>query len=328
MRYDEERRYDEPESWDGYDDEPPPQVAAFAAAGIGAVVLVVAGLIGLPAAGLVRNALPALGAMLGGALLVWAIGFAVILRRFGALANIGTLLLLFAAGGLVVLQIQGTEQRKRLKEDFRTLAELRISPEGKFEAPKGAETRGPMSRLTIAYFRELEATGRDYADKIATFAIDRMVDAGAVLHEPELIGDCTRYEPAKALSDAKRDRAQAALRSFTAGLRASELPGSMSDEIVNSMQVQRSEERLGRAADLEKRMIDEAIAMCRVLHLRHWQARNQQYLFTSPVDVTNYNNHLRRLKQLGYQADQMRAEDMAQMRRGQEMIARSIGSIG
>ena len=141
-----------------------------------------------------------LGATIGPALLFWGIAYAVTIRhaslawQIGSFAGVTLVALLYFAG------VMGTASTAA-KHDVAMLAEVRIDPEGMAILPADPD-RGPVSRVFIAHYTELNAILRDRRALLKSSGLGSIVDPQALSKTPSLLRDCPRFGRAKTSSDA------------------------------------------------------------------------------------------------------------------------------
>ena len=233
-----------------------------------------------------------LGATIGPALLFWGIAYAVTIRhaslawQIGSFAGVTLVALLYFAG------VMGTASTAA-KHDVAMLAEVRIDPEGMAILPADPD-RGPVSRVFIAHYTELNAILRDRRALLKSSGLGSIVDPQALSKTPSLLRDCPRFGRAKTSSDAAVARLDALITALPGKLERAGIEPAMRQQLLAGMSrgVSGSQLKIRAAGARINALFEEAEALCTVLARRRWTPRGQSFVFSSIPDMQEYDRHV------------------------------------
>ncbi|MEG3150246.1 hypothetical protein U1769_10130 [Sphingomonas sp. ZT3P38] len=313
------RRRDEREDWEIELTRPDshPLVAAI----IGSVVILIVG-VAIPTG---SSLFYAVGATFATAVLVGGIAFAITIRHashgwmVGSLAAIGAVALL---AGIAALG----RSNMAIRADMAALSEIRADEEGRMIVPPDMATRGPMSRLIATMARDLNDNLRTYKASLQDSGYPNLLKADYVAAHPGFVNDCDRFLSLK--DAASHYQRQKNLRMQQALDRAGKL--DLAPRVISSfrkgMELSRTRDAkaLARTFDIERTLIDEAVAMCRILRRRHWVSEGDRFMFTSRAELTEFQAHATRFDELGKEQSGLNERSRATLEQGRERIRRSL----
>lgn len=309
---------------DAYDEDEWNEGHPFAATLIGVVLLVGGGYFSLPYLPPLALPVTMAGAMVV-ALALWGIGYLITIRR--ATANwklMSFLVLLAAAAGVGYTATYLHEQR--IKNDARTLAEMRIGPDGFPVFTPGAENRGPISKLYIAFIREM-TDGQKALDEDARKAGLQFLSNASALHaSPALLANCGVIAKLKVKSHDLIERRRTGFRAFAKAIDDTDYPEVYKREIRRSMTTDKTDADLVELDQIQDRIFDAALGACNILARRRWVPQGPVFMFTNNADLEAFSAFGQQQNQASAELQRHNFEARQQMERGQRMIRE--GSAG
>jgi hypothetical protein len=296
----------------------------FAAALIGCAVILVGGYFGLMY--LPPWPLPVIMAVaLVVALVLWGIGYAVTIKR--ATANwklLSFLLLLVTAAAVGFSATHFHEQR--IKADLRTLMEMQVGPNGFPIFPPGAENRGPISKLYVAFIREMVDGQRAVDDAAEKAGLQLLSNAAALHAKPALLSNCGKIAEIKTMSHDMIERRRTLFRNLVKALDETDYPEAFKKGIRDSMATDQTDENLVEMDSIQGRILDAAQGACTVLARRHWAPQGPVFMFSNAADLASFGAFGQRQNQAAAELQRLQSASMMRMRESQRSMRRAMGS--
>ncbi|MET0307279.1 MAG: hypothetical protein ABW023_01110 [Sphingomonas sp.] len=259
-----------------------------------------------------------LGAGAGLALLLWAIGFAVTIRRSPMAWKLGSLAMLAGAGVIAGLVAHGQYQT-RARADASSFAEVEFGPQGAPQLPGDAAARGPISQLFVASVQADAQAQRDYSAALGKFGAGALNSPYLLQQDPRAIGHCGEIESlrtlARAQSTGRGDRREAlrhALDAATLSAQAkrgiaimTDTDGAAKDDAVLANQLA---------------MLDATGALCTLLARHGWYNEAGLFGFNSGSDRAQFEALNARRKTLAGETAQIARAATEKMQQGRDQV--------
>lgn len=307
---------------DDWDELDRPDSFPFSAAIAGSLVLVAAGLFVQPR----FASLPfwqTLLAALGLAVLLWLIAFVVTVRHASLAWKLGSLAMLIGVAattaftGMVLANM-------RLREDMRTIAEFRMRPDGQPDFARGAEARGPISRLYIGFIRG-SVEDRQRFDKAALqLGVDLLGDPIGLTRTPGVLGKCDEIAGLRKLAAEVSQSQLKRFRDFVAGIEALDTPADFKAGMREAFKRNDTEKQQAKLLAAQDAMLDQTQAMCKVLARRNWTPQYRMFMFTSAGDLAEFNRLGVKRDAAVAQLREVELEGQQRMERGQRKLRKSL----
>lgn len=300
-----------------------PDSFPLSAAIAGSVVLVAAVLF-LP--GLLRQPpfWQILAGALAAALLFWGIGWFVTIRHAATAWKVGSLVILIMAGATAALG-GFVARTMAIKEDMRTVAEMRIRPDGTPEFPEGAESRGPISRLYIASAKASAEDQQQFEAETVKVGLNLLDKPYLLRRSPAILDNCGNIAGLKAKNAALFARQRQREKDFLAGIDASDMPPEAKRDFKKGFETAATQRRSNRMADVQSALLDEMQAICTVLARRHWEPQPGGFAFTSGADLADFNRHTQQRNALVLDMQRIGVAEVNRSRARQEKLRREMG---
>ena len=262
------------------------------------------------------------GAMIVG-IIVWAIAYAVTLRRASPRWKFGSLAILVVLSLLVGLYRLGGREAA-LRSDARAAAEQMkqaVAGEGRMEAPIAGGS-GPLSQMMAALLNTALADQQAFDRAAAESGVYRLLDLTSLRRDDPALRGCDRIDGLvlSARTQAGRypdhldaARAAGARHVQDGALRADELDSFIAGAANNELSYRRNWTITGDWAS-------EAAALCRLLATRPWSRSGSEIVFAADRDAAAANGHLQRINALAAQQQRLQDEGRSRVRRDLERL--------
>lgn len=295
----------------------------FLASLIGCAILIAGGWFGLP--WLPPAPLPVImaGAMVVAGLL-WGLAYLITIRH--ATANwklLSFMLLLITAAGVGYTATWIAEQR--IKADLRTLMEMELDRDGFPRFAPGAENRGPISKLYIAFVHEL-VDGQHALDAEAEKAgIRLLADASALKANPKLLSDCTKVATVKQAANAMLERRRTRFKDLVQALQHTDYPMAYKRGIIEGLTGDDTDDNLVQMESLQARILDAAQGACTVLARRRWIPQGPVFMFTNNADLEAFSAWGQRQNEANAELQRLQAASRVRLQEGQRKMRQAMG---
>ena len=258
------------------------------------------------------------------ALAVWGIAFVVTLRHAVIWWKIGSFFVLLVTG-LIAGIIGIGAAMSAMQDDMRALSEVTTSPEGELVLPPGG-SRGPISKLSFAYFTELSADARAHVAAINALGYKDLAHPQSLLANHDLLSHCDKSKSFGSVIEAYYGRREAAVAKYRNDLLRLDIDENLRKGMLVGMDEVRREhgDMLQRAAANEHAQIGELGMACAVLARRHWREQNGQFGFSNMADLAEFRQHGRTSDQLADEGRRLMRESSDMMNTGRSGIRRSL----
>ncbi|MBO9713969.1 hypothetical protein [Sphingomonas sp.] len=305
------------DAFDGFD-EGTPLVATL----IGGAALVVIGLatphvVGMPA---LRTLV---FAMLGLAVAVWAVAFALTIRKSTVPWKAGSLALLLviafaSATGAFALN------RGNFRTDASTIAEMELMPAGALQFPAGARDRGPISRLLVESHQATQNDHRKFAEDSARLGIDALKSPYLLTLHPEILSNCPAIGALKPkLAEVKRKEGER-LAAYLKAVDALGEPEDVKHGLRQAMAPAETPEALAALAAKSAENIDATQQMCELLARKTWYNNFAYFGFRNAADMAAFNALVKRLNAIEADLAKANRDGRARVSEGQEIVRAAL----
>jgi len=256
-------------------------------------------------------------------IIVWAIAYALTVRRASPRWKIGSLVILVVLSLLVgLIRLGGREAA--LRSDARAAAEQMkqvVAGDGRMEAPIAGGS-GPLSQMMAALLNTALADQQAFDRGATASGVYRVLDLTSLRRDDPALRGCDRIDGLvlAARTQAARypdhlDAARAAgARHVQSGaLRADELDSFIAGASNNERSYRRNWTITGDWAS-------EAAALCRLLAARPWSRSGSEIVFAADRDAAAANGHLQRINALAAQQQRLQDEGRSRSRRDLERL--------
>lgn len=289
---------------------------------IGCLIIVALGVFVQPRLGYPPLGIPVLGGIAIAAVL-WVIGFAITIRHANfnwKMSSFGILIaaaLITSVAGVVVANL-------KLREDARTLAEMRVGPDGLPEFTPGAEERGPISRLFIGFFKGVADDQRALNAATIKSGLNLMGDPDQLKRYPVILRDCGSIDRIKTLATATLDRQIQRQRDLLRQIDATNLPASFKKEMREELEKGKSAEGIKAIGKAQSTLFDESRELCTILARRHWESQFGRFAFTNGADLTQFQDHSEKRNTAASDIQRLRLEGLARSRERQSQLRQNL----
>ncbi|HSI18119.1 MAG TPA: hypothetical protein VK980_10140 [Sphingomonas sp.] len=257
-------------------------------------------------------------------LAIWAIAFLVTVRHAVVGWKIGSFFVLLVVGLVAGVVGVGTAM-SAVQDDLRALSEVSTNDEGELVLPPGGP-RGPISKLSFAYFKDLSADARAHLAAVRALGYDDLAHPQSILANRDLLTHCDKSKSFGPVIEAYYGRRAAAVAKYRADLLRLDIDEGLRKGMLTGMNEVRRQhgDMLQRAAANEHAQIGELGAACAVLARRHWREQDGQFGFTSMTDLNEFREHGRMAGQLADEGRRLIRESSDMMNTGRAGIRRSL----
>nr|WP_299855216.1 hypothetical protein [Sphingomonas bacterium] len=258
------------------------------------------------------------------ALATWGVALLVTLRYAAIGWKIGSLGILCVTG-LIAAAIGVGTAIGAMQNDMRAMSEISVDPQGGIVLPPGG-ARGPISRLSFAYFKQVSDDVRAHAAALHALGYDDLARPDTTLRNHDLLAHCDKRATAGPMIEAYYSRREAAVRQYRADLQRLDVNETFRKRLVDGIdEAQRQHgDMLRRAATNEQAQIGELTMLCQILARRHWRDQFGQFGFSSRSDLAEYREHGRRADELTEESNRLMRASIAQVNSGTAQIRRSL----
>lgn len=257
--------------------------------------------------------------------LLWGVAYAITLRRATAnwkLLSFMAFLLTAAAVGYAATWVA----EQRLKADLSTLMDVRIDPEGFPIFPKGAENRGPISKLYVGFVREMRE-GQDAFDAETKKAdLELFADAAALKAKPAILSDCGRIGGLKTSGQAMIERRRAGFKKLVDAIQHTDYPLVFKRGVIAGMTGGDTDDNLTEMAAIQGRALDAIQGGCSVLARRRWVAQGPVFMFTNNADLSAFQTFGQQQMQANADLQRLQMEGRTRVRDGQMKMRSAFGT--
>lgn len=253
------------------------------------------------------------------ALLLWAIGFAVTIRRSSPGWKLGSLAILAAAGAATGLVAHGQYQT-RARADASSFAEVEFGPQGAPQLPGDASARGPISRLFVAGVQADAAEQRAYAAALGKFGAGALNSPYLLQQDPRAIGHCGEIEDIRALAR-QQSEARAGRRTE---LRRTIEGTTLAPQAKRGIAVMAGTDAAAAKDDAllanQLATLDATGALCALLAEHGWYNDNAYFGFRSAGDKARFDALEARRKALAGEAARIARATTDRMQQGRDQV--------
>lgn len=310
------------DSWDDEDDGPSGHPLIATIVGTVLILLSVRGGHEAPAGGTDLLAYM-FGRVVGGAALIWALAYFITIRHAGIGWKVGSFLIFLLASAIAAFAAVGQDYRS-VREDMRLISEIQFLENGDVEMPGDPAKRGPVARLVIDYLDGVNADARAMEAKLVATGVGKLADPDALKRDPAVLSDCGKIAEAKTTVAATLASGKARTAALGARIDTLDAPADVRDGLRQGILRAESNAALERQYKLLDDLIDSQRAICTVLARRHWQPSQGKFLFTSRADLEAFQMHSGHVVVLSGEAQQIRAEQLEQVRRAQRQMQSAL----
>lgn len=258
-----------------------------------------------------------IGAGVGLALLLWAIGF-IATTRYATMAwKLGSLVLLLAAGAGAAM-IAHAQYETLARADASSFAEVEFGPGGAPQVPAGAASRGPLSQLFVESVTADAQAQRDFGTAFGRLGVANLTSPYLLERDPRALSQCAVIADLQTLA---RSRAAARQRRATAmaqALGAANLPPKAKQGIATMS---------GPAASVGDPLLDNQLAMvgatselCALLAKRGWFNNGGYFGFRSGADEARFRALSKRRMELAGETARIERAARERITSGREMV--------
>ncbi|WP_109808341.1 hypothetical protein [Sphingosinithalassobacter portus] len=226
-----------------------------------------------------------IGAALGA--LCWVIGAAVAMRNAGPVWIFGSLIVLLAAGALAGFGVSRLLNAGSTR-DASTFAEMELGPDGKPVLPRGADTRGPISKRYVTAFNEATADRRDYENAVGAMQLGTLSSPYLLQQAPQVLEHCGEIGTLKEKVAGNADRQAKRTAELAQTVRASNLPDKVKDGIILMIAPTSEPGEPDPAITSQNAVLDGTQALCELLAKKSWRNDDARFGFTNAADWARF----------------------------------------
>jgi hypothetical protein len=200
-----------------------------------------------------------------------------------------------------------------------------MRPDGTANFPSGAASRGPISRLYIAFING-SVEDRQRIDAAALkLGLDLLGDPDGLTRTPGILSKCGEIAGLKTIAAENSVRQRKRQLDFMAGLEALDVPEDFRQGLRKGWERDTSELLQRQLLKAQQAMLDESQALCTVLARRRWEPQFRQFIFSNAADLAEFRLHGERRNKAVMAMQRVEAEGQRRMEQGQRLIRRGIG---
>jgi hypothetical protein len=256
--------------------------------------------------------------------LLWGLAYLITIRR--ATANwklLSFMLLLITAAGVGYTATWIAEQR--IKTDLRTLMEMELDRDGFPRFPAGAENRGPISKLYVAFVREL-IDGQHALDAEAEKAGVRLLaDASALKANPRILSDCAKVAAVKQSANAMLERRRTRFKDLVQALQRTDYPAAFKRGIIEGLTGDDTDDNIVQMQSIQGRILDAAQGACTVLARRRWVPEGPVFMFTNDADLEAFSAWGQRQNEAAAELQRLQTASRIRLQEGQRKMRQAMG---
>jgi hypothetical protein len=258
-----------------------------------------------------------IGAGVGLALLLWAVGFVVTTRYSTLPWKLGSLAVLVLAGAGVALVAHG-QYETLSRADASSFAEVEFGPGGAVKLPAGVTARGPLSKR----FAEGVATDaqeqRDFGTAFGRLGVANLTSPYLLEQDPKALSQC---DAVQAMATLARSQATARLQRSQAMIEAldkANLPAKAREgiAIMAGPPAGAPDPRL----DNQLAMVGATSELCTLLAQRGWFNNGGYFGFRSGADETRFRTLSKARMELTGQVEAIERGSQERMAQGRDMV--------
>ena len=309
---------DEDEGWgpDGY-----PMFAAV----LGGLAVAAIGYFGLPIIG-AMHPVRALATGAAAAACVWAVAWLITLRHVSGLMKWAVFIFLCGTG-MGAAHLGNLVAGQQIRSDLRTLMEMELDRDGFPRFPARAEARGPISKLYVAFVREIGEGQRALDAEAERAGIRLLADAAALRANPKILSDCTRIAGVKQAAHDMIERRRARFKALAAALQATDYPAAFKRGFVEGMTGDDSDADLTELESIQGRILDATQGACTVLARRRWVPQGPIFIFSNEADLEAFSAFGQRQNEGAARLQRLQAASRARLRESQRAMREAMDTL-
>jgi hypothetical protein len=254
------------------------------------------------------------------AAIVWAIAYAITLRKASTAWKAGSLVGFVILSCLVELSLAGRASRSLVEDAADTITQVQQAAKA-IKSGKGAADikfnagSGVMSRMMAKMINPLLADSAAYERDAKAQGLYQVVTFEGLTKASPVLDHCERLDAfgprARAVGSRVKDHLADARAIGEEAVRSGELPREAMRGWEAGVAAAGSDTKAVRQWELLGRIADDAAAMCRILGLRKWDKPGNTVLFRKAADLKAIKTYADRINGNSAEAERMRAEGMA-----------------
>ncbi|AQR74710.1 hypothetical protein [Sphingomonas sp. LM7] len=258
-----------------------------------------------------------IGAGLGLALLLWAIGFVATTRYSTLPWKLGSLALLLVAGAVAATIAHG-QYETLSRADASSFAEVEFGPGSNVKLPAGAPARGPLSKRFAEGVAADAQAQRDFGTAFGRLGVANLTSPYLLEQDPKALSQC---DAVKAMATLAQSQAAARVQRNEA----------MADALAKANLPAKAKEGIGLMAgppagtgdprlDNQLAMVAATSDLCALLAKRGWFNNGGYFGFRNGADETRFRALSKARMELTGQVEAIERASQERMARGRDMV--------
>ncbi len=253
------------------------------------------------------------------AVLLWAIGFVVTIRRSPLTWKLGSLAILAVAGVATGLVAHGQYQT-RARADASSFAEVEFGPQGAPQLPGDASARGPISRLFVEGAQANASEQRDYAAALGKFGAGALTSPYLLQQDPRAIGHCGEIESVRTLARQQSDTRAGRREKLRHAIDAATLSGQAKQGIAIMTGTDAAAGKDDTLLANQLAMLDATGELCKLLARHGWYNDNAYFGFNNAGDKARFDALAARRKDLAGETARIERAATERMQQGRDQV--------